>query len=139
MLREAVAWLATPCNSEARRLGYLKEAIAFESRHRRCGGAWRDHLAHCHAAVRESLECCERHGTALVMGSGLALEFPLAELAARFERVVLAGDMPSPANPPSGCRFHPRCPRAVAACRAAYPDETTLTTTHAVRCHFAAT
>lgn len=90
MLREAAAWLGTPCNSDASRLGYLKEAIAFESRHRRCGGAWRDHLAHCHTAVRESLARCERHGTALVMGSGLALEYPLAELAARFERVVLA-------------------------------------------------
>ena len=54
------------------------------------------------------------------------------------ERVVLAGDMPSPANPPSGCHFHPRCPRAVDACRADYPDETALTASHAVRCHLAA-
>jgi hypothetical protein len=90
MLREAWAWLSTPCSREARRLGYLKEAIAFESRRRRCGEAWQEHLAHCHAAVRESLARCGRHGTALVMGSGLALEYPLAELAARFERVVLA-------------------------------------------------
>ena len=90
MLREAWAWLSTPCNGEARRLGYLKEAIAFESRRWRCGEAWRDHLAHCHAAVRKSLARCARHGTALVLGSGLALEYPLAELAARFERVVLA-------------------------------------------------
>jgi hypothetical protein len=90
MLREAWAWLSTPCSREARRLGYLKEAIAFESRHHRCGEAWQDHLMHCHAAVRESLSRCERHGTALVMGSGLALEYPLPELAARFEKVVLA-------------------------------------------------
>jgi len=90
MLRESWAWLSTPCSREARRFGYLKEAIAFESRHRRCDAAWQEHLVRCHAAVRESLSRCERHGTALVMGSGLALEYPLAELAARFERVVLA-------------------------------------------------
>ncbi|MBU0753264.1 MAG: ABC transporter ATP-binding protein [Gammaproteobacteria bacterium] len=53
------------------------------------------------------------------------------------ERVVLQGDMPSPANPPAGCHFHPRCALAVAACRSAYPDETRLTATHAVRCHLA--
>jgi len=53
--------------------------------------------------------------------------------------VVLAGDMPSPANPPSGCHFHPRCPRANAACRVAYPGESPITATHVVRCHFAAT
>jgi len=90
MLRETWAWLSTPCSREARRLGYLGEAIAFESRRWRCGEAWHAHLAHCQAAVRASLARCGRHGTALVMGSGLALEYPLAELAARFERVVLA-------------------------------------------------
>jgi peptide/nickel transport system ATP-binding protein len=51
------------------------------------------------------------------------------------ERVVLAGDMPSPANPPAGCHFHPRCPQAVAACRSAYPGETAISATHLVRCH----
>jgi len=46
----------------------------------------------------------------------------------------LAGDMPSPANPPSGCHFHPRCPLADEACRRAYPAETLFGATHAVRC-----
>jgi peptide/nickel transport system ATP-binding protein len=54
------------------------------------------------------------------------------------ERMVLAGDMPSPANPPAGCHFHPRCAQAVAACSASYPDSTRLSATHIVRCHFAA-
>ncbi len=46
----------------------------------------------------------------------------------------LAGDMPSPANSPSGCHFHPRCPLADEACREIYPDETAFGATHAVRC-----
>ncbi len=53
-----------------------------------------------------------------------------------FQRSVirLEGDMPSPANPPQGCHFHPRCPVAVAACSAGYPAETALSMTHRVRC-----
>ncbi len=46
----------------------------------------------------------------------------------------LAGDMPSPANPPSGCHFHPRCPLADADCRVAYPAETRVGATQVVRC-----
>jgi peptide/nickel transport system ATP-binding protein len=46
----------------------------------------------------------------------------------------LAGDMPSPANPPSGCHFHPRCPLADEACRRDYPAETLFGASHAVRC-----
>ncbi|EIC22051.1 ABC transporter ATP-binding protein [Thiorhodovibrio frisius] len=38
------------------------------------------------------------------------------------EVIRLSGDMPSPANPPSGCHFHPRCPQARPECARAYPD-----------------
>ncbi len=48
--------------------------------------------------------------------------------------VRLAGDMPSPANPPPGCHFHPRCPLADAACRARYPAAVEVSATHAVHC-----
>ena len=48
--------------------------------------------------------------------------------------VKLAGDMPSPANPPSGCHFHPRCPLADERCRESYPAEIPFGATHAVRC-----
>jgi peptide/nickel transport system ATP-binding protein len=37
------------------------------------------------------------------------------------EVVQLGGELPSPANPPTGCHFHPRCPKATAQCREAYP------------------
>jgi oligopeptide/dipeptide ABC transporter ATP-binding protein len=40
------------------------------------------------------------------------------------ERIILPGSMPSPANPPPGCRFHTRCPQVMAVCRKTYPRET---------------
>ncbi|MDP2136130.1 MAG: ABC transporter ATP-binding protein [Sulfuritalea sp.] len=57
---------------------------------------------------------------------------------ARSEVPKLAGDMPSPANPPSGCHFHPRCPLADDECRGSYPGETRHGETHVVRCFKAA-
>ncbi|MBI3094153.1 MAG: ABC transporter ATP-binding protein [Rhodocyclales bacterium] len=53
---------------------------------------------------------------------------------AQSEVPKLAGDMPSPANPPSGCHFHPRCPLADDACRQSYPAETRFGATQLVRC-----
>jgi peptide/nickel transport system ATP-binding protein len=49
--------------------------------------------------------------------------------------VRLPGETPSPANPPAGCHFHPRCPRASEACRQRYPAVTAVSPTHAVSCH----
>lgn len=50
------------------------------------------------------------------------------------ERIVMEGDVPNPANPPKGCRFHTRCPFAKEICREQAPDLTK--TAHAVACHF---
>jgi peptide/nickel transport system ATP-binding protein len=50
----------------------------------------------------------------------------------------LAGDQPSPLNPPAGCHFHPRCPHVLAVCRERYPEVTVAGVGHSVRCHWVA-
>ena len=62
---------------------------------------------------------------------------PSVEAARRRGRIVLPGDVPSPANPPAGCRFHPRCPLAEAVCREVDPPATHVGE-HLVHCHVAA-
>lgn len=52
-------------------------------------------------------------------------------------RIRLDGDLPSPANPPPGCHFAPRCALATARCREASPEERNVAATHSVRCHHA--
>jgi peptide/nickel transport system ATP-binding protein len=52
--------------------------------------------------------------------------------------IRLAGDQPSPLNPPDGCHFNPRCPHASEVCRQTYPDKTDLGNGHWVRCHWVA-
>ena len=59
---------------------------------------------------------------------------PVADPASKREVIRLQGDMPSPANPPAGCHFHPRCPVAMPVCRERYPDVTRLPDGREVRC-----
>ena len=51
------------------------------------------------------------------------------------KRTVLVGDVPSPINPPSGCRFHPRCPVAVEKCKTVIPEWREAAPQHWVACH----
>lgn len=52
------------------------------------------------------------------------------------KRVILTGDVPSPVNPPSGCRFHPRCPVAKEICKKEEPPLREVSPGHFVACHF---
>jgi peptide/nickel transport system ATP-binding protein len=49
--------------------------------------------------------------------------------------IRLQGDLPSPANPPAGCHFHPRCAAATDLCRQDYPARSSAGGTHVVHCH----
>jgi oligopeptide transport system ATP-binding protein len=60
------------------------------------------------------------------------------EVGAERNRVVAGGDVPSPMNPPSGCRFHTRCPFVVDRCRTAMPALTRWAEGHLTACHRAA-
>ncbi|MBE9516845.1 MAG: ATP-binding cassette domain-containing protein, partial [Proteobacteria bacterium] len=55
--------------------------------------------------------------------------------AAETETVAATVDIPSPSNPPAGCHFHPRCPKALEQCRVQYPATTVLEHGHRVACH----
>ncbi len=50
------------------------------------------------------------------------------------QKIVLEGDVPSPINPPKGCHFHPRCPKAKPECADAYPDSVAFSDTHSCNC-----
>ena len=50
--------------------------------------------------------------------------------------LVLTGDVPNPIDPPSGCRFHPRCPRAADVCAADEPPLAPVAAAHEISCHF---
>lgn len=62
---------------------------------------------------------------------------PSADPLMKMDRIILEGDVPSPANPPSGCVFHPRCRYAKDICKQEKPPLVEVEPGHMARCHFA--
>jgi peptide/nickel transport system ATP-binding protein len=78
-----------------------------------------------------------RHPYANALLSAVPLPNPTE--ASRRERIILVGDVPSPIRPPSGCRFHPRCPKAQPRCVDEEPDLIPRSgddESHQTACHF---
>jgi len=59
---------------------------------------------------------------------------PIPDPRVKRDRIILTGDVPSPLRPPSGCRFHPRCPVAMAHCKVEEPQFKEVSANHFVAC-----
>jgi len=82
-------------------------------------------------AEKRSLFAAPRHPYTEALLSAV----PVPEPGAQRQRIILTGDVPSPVNPPSGCRFHTRCPRAFDRCRAEEPVLRPTGEGHLAACH----
>jgi peptide/nickel transport system ATP-binding protein len=99
-----------------------------------------EHLAHAvavmylgriveHGSVDEVLRT-PRHPYTQALLSAV----PALDQASERKIIRLQGELPSPANPPQGCHFHPRCPQAMPECKAQYPDSVRVGGSHEVSC-----
>jgi oligopeptide transport system ATP-binding protein len=66
-----------------------------------------------------------------------AVPYPDPEIERTHRRIILRGEVPSPVHPPSGCRFHTRCPIASERCRVEVPALRRLASGHDAACHYA--
>jgi len=86
------------------------------------------------SAGKDELFGNPRHPYTLALLSAV----PVPDPRVRSERIILRGNVPSPANPPSGCPFHPRCSKAAKQCEEEAPPVIEVAPGHSVRCWLAA-
>ena len=84
-------------------------------------------------ATRDELYAHPLHPYTQALLSAVPIPDPVKE--SKRQRVILEGDVPSPVNPPKGCRFHPRCPRAIDICKEVEPEWREVSSDHWVACH----
>jgi oligopeptide transport system ATP-binding protein len=84
-------------------------------------------------AARDELYDHPLHPYSQALLSAVPIPDPKKDRARR--RTILTGDVPSPINPPSGCRFHPRCPIAMAICSQEVPAWREVASSHWAACH----
>ena len=90
--------------------------------------------------IMELTECNELFDNPLhpyTQSLNSAVPIPVPRLERQRRRFILKGDPPSPANPPSGCVFHTRCPLAEEVCFTAEPEFRVVRPNHFVACHLA--
>lgn len=89
MLSDLITSLTTRCSPHIRHLGYVQETLAMRKRHRARREAWQEHLDNSRRFVLSAAARCRTRNKIVVLGSGLLLDVPLAELTTLFREVVL--------------------------------------------------